>query len=167
MNIILQNFLLQMSSLFIGTLGGITLAHFAQEELSLYKKQCTFLFPVLSFATLLAPSFFFLSNFKKIIPFVVLFCIAAILFWKTKEKREDFIQGFFYIAALTFFLSSSAYLVFFLALSFFVIAVIVLTISLLSSEKRSFLQMCIFLCKEFFGFLFITILLYFITFLFF
>lgn len=166
MNLILQNFLLQISSLFIGTLGGITIAHLAQEEISLYKKQLTLLFPVLSFAMLLAPSFLFLSDFKKIIPFVVLFCIAAALFWKTKGKKDDFIQGFSYIAALTLFLSSSASFGFFLTLSFFVITVIVLTISLFSSEKRTFLEICLSLCKEFSGFFFITVFLYLITFFF-
>ncbi len=166
MNLILQNFLLQISSLFIGILGGITLAHLAQEELSLYKKQLTLLFPILSFATLFSPCFFFLSDLKKIIPFVVLFFIAAALFWRTKGKREDFIQGFFYIAALTFFLSSSDSLGFFLALLFFVLTIIVLILSLFCSEKMHFLQTSTLLCKEFFGFLLITVLLYSMTFFF-
>ncbi len=167
MNLILQNFLLQLGSLFIGTLGGITLVHLAQEELSLYKKQLTLLFPVLSFATLLAPLLLFLyaSDFYKVVPFFVLFFVYGFMFWRVKDKNDDLSRGFFYIVPLTLFLASNDVQVFFFTLSLFLLTVIVFTLSLLSHlQKIIVLESCILLFRKFSIFFLMTLLAYFITF---
>ncbi|MBI5002672.1 hypothetical protein HZC31_04760 [Candidatus Woesearchaeota archaeon] len=166
MNFILQNFLLQMSSLLLGVLGGSFLSVLAQEEISLYKKKIDVLTSLFSFTILLAPALFFLyfSDFKKILPFFVLFLVYVFLFWRTKDKKEDIFRGFLYISPLTLFLASADKDVFFLTLSLFLVVVVLWVVSLFPSlEKMSFWRKCIFLAQEFSGFIFMTALVYLIT----
>lgn len=169
MNLILQNFLLQISALFIGIFGGISVVTFAEEELSLYKKYFSSLFTGLSFATLFVPILFFLyfSDFKKIIPFLVLGCVYVAVFWKTKDSAYDLSSGFLYIAPLTLFLASDDLQLFFLTLAFFLLTIMTFTVSSLSSfTKKNFFGKCQFFTQEFFAFFLMTVLLYSMTFFF-
>ncbi len=168
MNIILQNFLLQLGSLVLGVSGGFCLSQFAQEELSLYKKHIPIVFQFLSFTTLLAPLLFslYIADFKKVVPFFVLFFVYVLLFWKTRDKKDDLSSGFLYIAPLTLFLASGNKEVLFLTLLLLLVTVILFVLSLFPSfEKMNLLKKCTFLAQEFSGFFFMTSLLYGFTFL--
>ena len=93
MNLILQNFLLQVSPLFLGILGGSFLSVLAREEISLYKKKIDVLTALFPFITLLVPVLFFLyfSDFKKILPFCVLFLVYVFLCLKrVKPAKKKF-----------------------------------------------------------------------------
>ncbi len=166
MNLILQNFLLQISSLLLGVLSGSFLSVLAQEEIPLYKKKIDFLIALFPFITLLVPVLFFLyfSNFKKILPFCVLFLVYVFLFWRTKEQKDDISRGFVYISPLTLFLASADKDAFFLTLSFFLLTITLFILSFASSfGKMSFWRNCIFIAQEFSGFIFMTVLVYGIT----
>ena len=166
MNLILQNFLLQLSSLLFGIIGGSLLSIFAQEEFSLYKRKIGHFITLLSFTTILAPFFFYLyfSDFKKIIPFFVLFFVYGVLFWRTKEQKEDIFRVFLYISPLTLLLASADKDAFFLTLSFFLLTIILFILSFAPSlEKMGFVRKCIFIAQEFLGFIFMTALVYLIT----
>ena len=166
MNLILQNFLLQISSLLLGVLSGSFLSVLAQEEISLYKKKIDVLTSLFLFITFLVPVLFFLyfSDFKKILPFFVLFLVYVFLFWRTKDKKEDIFRGFLSISPLILFLASADKDAFFLTLSFFSLTIILSILSFVPSlEKMHFLKKCAFLAQEFFGFLVMTLLVYSIT----
>ena len=166
MNLILQNFLLQMSSLLLGVLSGSFLSVLAQEEISLYKKKIDVLTALFPFITLLVPVLFFLyfSDFKKILPFCVLFLVYVFLFWRTKDQKDDISRGFLYISPLTLFLASADKDAFFLTLSFFLLTIILFILSFAPSfEKMSFWRKSIFIAQEFSGFIFMTALVYLIT----
>ena len=168
MNLILQNFLLQTTSLLLGVLSGSFLSVLAQEEIPIYKKKIDFLTALFPFITFLVPVLFFLyfSDFKKILPFCVLFLVYVFLFWRTKEQKEDISRGFLYISPLTLFLASADTDAFFLTLSFFLLTIILFILSFAPSlEKMDFLKKCTFLVQEFSGFLFMTLFVYGITWL--
>ncbi len=167
MNLLLQNFLLQLSSLLLGVISGSFLSWLAAEELSLYKKHISLVFQFLSFAALLAPLLFFLYffDFKRIIPFFVLLLVYTLIFWKTKNNPHDIFHGFLYIVPLMLFLASGNQEVFFLTLSLFLVTVILSILSFAHSlEKMNLLKKYKYFAQEFSGFFFMTVLLYGITF---
>src|SRR3989344_2639146 len=169
MNLILQNFLLQMSSLLLGVLSGSFLSVLAREEISLYKKKIDVLTSLFPFIAFLVPVLFFLyfSDFKKILPFVVLFLVYVFLFWSTKDQKDDISHGFLSISPLILFLASADKDAFFLTLSFFSLTIILSILSFVPSlEKMHFLKKCTFLAQEFSGFIIMTVLVYGITWLF-
>ena len=166
MNLILQNFLLQMSSLLLGVLSGSFLSVLAREEISLYKKKIDVLTSLFPFIAFLVPVLFFLyfSDFKKILPFVVLFLVYVFLFWRTKDQKDDISHGFLSISPLILFLASADKDAFFLTLSFFPLTIILSILSFVPSlEKMHFLKKCTFLAQEFSGFIIMTVLVYSIT----